>query len=94
MLGCNSPVLDGSLVHKLMIAGERPAAMASKREKDLSQAAQILEVLSEDRPGDLAVAWEALVVRGKSWASRVAKSGAALERISPVAARLVLQLIA
>ena len=93
MLGCNSPGLDGSLVHKLMIAGERPAAMASKREKDLSQAAQILEVLSEDRPGDLALAWEALVVRGKSWASRVTKSVATLERISPVAAQSVRDLV-
>jgi hypothetical protein len=76
-------------LHKLMIAGERPAAMQSKREKDLWQAAQIVEVLHEDRPGDLVLAWEALVTRGKSWASRVATSASALDRISPVAAQSV-----
>jgi len=76
-------------LHKLMIAGERPAAMQAKREKDLSQAAQMIEVMQEDRPGDLVLAWEALVIRGESWTSRVAKSVSALERISPVAARSV-----
>ena len=76
-------------LHKLMIAGERPAAMQSKREKDLLQAAQVLEVLNEDRPGDIALAWEALVGRGKSWADRVIKSLPALERVSPVAAQSV-----
>jgi len=76
-------------LHKLMLAGERPTAMQSKREKDLSQAAQILEVLQADRPGDLVLAWEALVVRGKLWTGRVAKSVSALDRISPVAALCV-----
>lgn len=80
-------------LHKLLIAGERPAMMQTKREKDLSQAAQLLEVLQSDRPGDLGVAWEALAVRGKSWVSRVARSAAALERISPGAARSVRELV-
>lgn len=76
-------------LHKLMIAGERPVAMQAKREKDLSQAAQVLEVLHADRPGDLVLAWEALAARGQSWTSRVAKSASALERISPLAAQSV-----
>lgn len=63
--------------------------MQPKREKDLSQAAQILEVLHADRPGDLVFAWEALAARGKSWASRVVRSAPALDRISPVAAQSV-----
>lgn len=85
----NVPDAARFALHKLMIAGERPAAMQPKREKDLSQAAQVLEVLHEDRPGDIVLAWEALAVRGKSWTSRVAKSVPALDRISPFAAQSV-----
>ncbi|MGV8082320.1 MAG: GSU2403 family nucleotidyltransferase fold protein [Coriobacteriia bacterium] len=76
-------------LHKLIVAGERPAAMNAKREKDLSQAAQLLEVLSEDRPGDLAMAWEALAARGKSWGERVCQSIPALSRVSPAAAESI-----
>ncbi|MDZ4181208.1 MAG: GSU2403 family nucleotidyltransferase fold protein [Coriobacteriia bacterium] len=79
-------------LHKLIVAGERPAALQPKREKDLSQAAQILEVLREDRSGDLVLAWEALAARGKSWTSRVAKSVATLDRMAPAAAQSVREL--
>ncbi|MDA3937443.1 MAG: GSU2403 family nucleotidyltransferase fold protein [Actinomycetota bacterium] len=79
-------------LHKLIVAGERPAAMQSKREKDISQAAQILEVLDADRPGDIALAWEALAAHGTPWTSRVAKSVPALDRISPAAAQSVQEL--
>jgi hypothetical protein len=89
VVAVNVPDAARFALHKLMIAGERPAVMQSKREKDLSQAAQILEVLHADRPGDLILAWEALAVRGKSWTSRVARSVPALDRISPVAAQTV-----
>lgn len=89
VVAVNVPDAAHFALHKLIIAGERPAAMQSKREKDLSQAAQMLEVLHEDRPGDLVLAWEALVVRGKSWTSRVAESVSALDRISSVAAQSV-----
>jgi hypothetical protein len=76
-------------LHKLIVAGERPVVMQAKRDKDLSQAAQILELLQVDRPGDLVLAWEALVARGSSWVKRIEKSTPALGRISPVAARCV-----
>lgn len=76
-------------LHKLIVAGERRAAMQSKREKDLAQAAQLLVVLSEDRPGDLALAWEDLAGHGKSWTSRVTRSFAALDRVSRAAAEVV-----
>jgi hypothetical protein len=89
VVAVNVPDAARFALHKLIIAGERPAATHSKREKDLSQAAQMLEVLHEDRPGDVVLAWEALVVRGRSWTSRVAKSVSALDRISPVAAQSV-----
>jgi hypothetical protein len=92
VVAVNVPDAARFALHKLMIAGERPAAMQPKREKDLSQAAQVLEVLYDDRPGDIVLAWEALAVRGRSWTSRVAKSLSALDRISPVAAQSVREL--
>jgi len=79
-------------LHKLVVAAERPAAMTAKRDKDLAQSAQVLEVLEEDRPGDLALAWEALSARGDAWVKRVKRSVSALERISPDAARSVRKL--
>jgi hypothetical protein len=53
--------------HKLLIAPLRAAAFASKSEKDLVQAIDLIEVLLEDRPGDLPLAWQALLDRGARW---------------------------
>jgi len=89
VVAVNVPDAGRFALHKLMIAGERPAVMQPKREKDLAQAAQILEVLSEDRPGDLVLAWEALAARGKAWTKRVEAALPALDRISSVAAQSV-----
>ena len=93
VVAVNVPDAARFALHKLLAAGERPAVMQAKREKDLLQAAQVLEVLNEDRPGDLALAWEALGARGKSWMARVSKSVPALDRISSVAADVVRELI-
>ena len=89
VVAANVPDPSRFALHKLIVAGERPAAMHSKRDKDLSQAAQLLEVLRADRPGDLVLAWKALTVRGKSWVGRVRKSAPALRRVSPDAAQIV-----
>lgn len=80
-------------LHKLIIAGERPAAMQTKRAKDLAQAAEVLEILAEDRPGDLTLAWEALAARGRSWVSCVERSLPGLGRMSPSAAESVRRLL-
>ncbi|HEY0710381.1 MAG TPA: GSU2403 family nucleotidyltransferase fold protein [Polyangia bacterium] len=53
--------------HKLLVAPLRAAAFATKAEKDLGQAADLLEVLLEDRPGDLPLAWRSLCDRGRRW---------------------------
>jgi hypothetical protein len=70
-------------LHKLLIANLRPAAMQAKARKDLAQASALLEVLIEDRPGDLGVAWKAIADRGARFI-RAARTGVrALERHNP-----------
>jgi hypothetical protein len=49
--------------HKLWLSGERNASEAAKARKDLRQAEQILDVLVDDRPGDVTAAWTALGAR-------------------------------
>ncbi len=72
-------------LHKLLVACSRPATQQAKSNKDLDQAAQLIEVLSEDRPGDLALAWEAL---GAQRSSKTTRSGLqALKRRHPDAYR-------
>lgn len=46
-------------LHKLVVARARGAAMQTKSDKDLFQASLLIEVLAEDRPGDLRAAWHA-----------------------------------
>ncbi len=57
-------------VHKLLVAQERPASQETKAIKDISQAAELLDVLSASRPGDLRLAAGALQKRG--WGARLA----------------------
>ncbi len=75
-------------LHKLVVAGERSATSHTKREKDLRQSAQILEVLTEERRADVSIAWEALAARGPAWVKRADQGLDAMARIAPeVAAR-------
>lgn len=64
-------------LHKLWLAGRRPVAEQTKAAKDLRQAAGVLEVLLEDRPGDLPSAWESLARRPAA----LAKVEKTLERL-------------
>ena len=47
-------------LHKLWMSTRRPATFQAKARKDLAQANQLIEVLLDDRPGDLVDAWTAL----------------------------------
>jgi hypothetical protein len=47
-------------LHKLWLAGQRPAAEAARARKDLAQASELLDLLHEDRPRDLTRAARAL----------------------------------
>jgi len=47
-------------LHKLWVATQRPASESAKSRKDVRQAEQLLDVLAEDRPDDIARAHKAL----------------------------------
>jgi hypothetical protein len=58
-------------LHKLIVSGRRPVAEQSKAGKDRQQAVEMIEVLHEDRPGDLTLAAEALRTRPAAWCARL-----------------------
>ncbi len=66
-------------IHKLIIAKRRAAAFHTKRDKDIAQAAHVIEALETLRPGELRSAWRKARSRGPGWA-RGLREGAALLR--------------
>lgn len=56
--------------YKLWVAAQRPVSEAAKSRKDVRQAVAILDVLVDDRPGDVTAAYAALT-RGKSMIRQV-----------------------
>lgn len=70
-------------VLKLLVAQDRMSAFQTKTDKDVAQAAQLMDALEELRPGDLAVAWRAARSRGKRWASALERGRLLLKRRSP-----------
>ncbi|MBI5231370.1 MAG: hypothetical protein HY876_04300 [Coriobacteriales bacterium] len=80
-------------LHKLITAVERRATEHTKRDKDLAQAGELLSLLAAERPGDLALAYEALAERGKGWVKRIEKAERALRRAGPEAADVVRTLV-
>jgi hypothetical protein len=58
-------------LHKLIIGARRHVAAQTKAAKDRQQAAELLEVLAEDRPGDITLAAEALKRRASAWRARL-----------------------
>jgi hypothetical protein len=53
-------------IHKLILARRRPASTA-KSDKDLQQAAALLETLAGKRPDELKQSWEQAYGRGAKW---------------------------
>lgn len=72
-------------VHKLIVADRREGRAAQKAEKDRRQAALLIRVLAEDRPGDLAEAHAGALARGPRWRERIGRS---LERLPEARAAL------
>lgn len=62
----NVPAPERYAVHELIVARRRPAG-AAKREKDIRQAAALLEMLAQKRPYELKAAWKEAYQIGKRW---------------------------
>lgn len=62
-------------IHKLIISDRRKDGPESlKAKKDLLQAELLIHVLTEDRPGDLADAYEEALARGPRWREHLERS--------------------
>ena len=73
-------------IHKLIVADRRREGPGSlKARKDRLQAAFLIEALAEDRPDDLAEAWEDARGNGPKWRERLDRS---LEAVPETRARI------
>lgn len=71
----NLPRPERFAIHKLIVADRRRDGPDSqKARKDLMQAELLISVLAEDRPGDLAAAYEDAMARGPRWRQRIEQS--------------------
>lgn len=62
-------------IHKLIVADRRLDGPDSlKARKDLMQAKILIDILSEDRPADLADAYDDAIARGPTWKARIEHS--------------------
>ena len=69
----NVPTPGRFAIHKCVISQKRPAAMAVKALKDLRQTEQLFRVLIEDRPGDIALAYDAATQQGSAFVASFRK---------------------
>lgn len=58
-------------LHKLIVSVDRPVVMQTKAGKDRQQAAEMLEVLMQDRPGDFDLALESINRRPRGWRKKL-----------------------
>lgn len=79
-------------LHKLLVSEVRGAAFATKAEKDRRQATQILEVLLDEMPDDVAQAKEDLVSRGRGWSDKLVRALQKVGRTAPEVAEWVVGL--
>lgn len=82
----NVPSPQRYALHKLLVSQRRRAG-SPKRDKDLLQAAALIQVLAEKRRHDLRDAWTELLTRGRKWRLLVMRGVAAL----PAEARAALE---
>lgn len=61
-------------VHKLIVAQRRTGPGLGKVPKDLAQAEALMRVLVEDRPGELAAAYETAISTGIKWSKAIKAS--------------------
>jgi hypothetical protein len=77
---------------KLLVAQDRPSAFQTKADKDVTQAAQLIEALEELRPGDLRPAWRSARDRGKEWARALDRAVALVRKRAPSVADQVVKI--
>jgi hypothetical protein len=70
-------------LHKVIVAPQRSKAFSTKAKKDLQQAAALIELLRERRPGDLDAVWSDILSRGPGWRSRAREGLAAIDKVAP-----------
>lgn len=58
-------------LHKLIVSVDRSIAMQTKTGKDRQQAGEMIEVLMQDRPGDIELAVESIYRRGEGWRKKL-----------------------
>ena len=58
-------------LHKLIVSMDRSIAMQTKAGKDRQQAGEMIEVLMQDRPGDIELAVESMNRRDKGWRKKL-----------------------
>lgn len=68
------PRPEAFAIHKFIVADRRRGPDRSKAQKDRLQAEFLVEVLAEDRPDDLAMAYRDAMQRGPRWAERLTRS--------------------
>ena len=80
-------------LHKLIVSMDRPVAFQAKAAKDRQQAAEMIEVLMQDRPGDIELAAENINARGPGWRKRLKEGVARLPDTLADAKQKILTLI-
>jgi hypothetical protein len=70
-------------LHKLLVAGERPASRIAKSNKDILQAAALLGVLQDTMGRAVREAWADLLRRGPGWRTRAMQGRSALIKAAP-----------
>ncbi|WP_371928354.1 GSU2403 family nucleotidyltransferase fold protein [Oceanicola sp. 502str15] len=65
------PRPEAFAIHKLIVAARREGRDAIKARKDRAQAALLIAALAEDRPGELAEAWEEARAGGAKWCEKI-----------------------
>lgn len=67
----NVPDAARFALHKLIVSVDRPLSSQPKAIKDRQQAGEMIEVLLQDRPGDIEIAVESMNRRHKGWRKKL-----------------------
>ncbi len=79
----NVPQPQRFALHKLIVHGERPMAQRVKANKDVVQAAALIDYLLQHDADQLIDTWQAVVNRGAGWAKRLLAGWAAMVAALP-----------